>query len=138
MENELHQPRTNARSNRDSICCSGAISGRGRRLRGISSLVAQRTPEIGIRMALGAEPNAILHSTIREGLQLALAGLSIGVLVSFAFGPMLRSILYGVRSGDPRIFAAVIAALLFVSLAACYIPARRAARVDPIIALRAE
>ncbi len=104
----------------------------------ISSLVAQRTREIGIRMALGAEPNAILHSTIREGLQLALAGLSIGLLVSFAFGPMLRTILFGVRYGDPRTFAAVAAALLFVSLAACYIPARRAARVDPMVALRAE
>ncbi|MCI0603088.1 ABC transporter permease [bacterium] len=104
----------------------------------ISSLVAQRTREIGIRMALGAAPKTILRSTIGEGLQLALTGLTIGVLASIAIGPMLRGLLFGVKFADPRTFALVAAPLLFVSLAACYIPARRAARVDPMTALRAE
>jgi putative ABC transport system permease protein len=104
----------------------------------ISSLVAQRTREIGIRMALGAAPKTILRSTVSEGLQLALTGLAIGVLVSFAFAPMLRGLLFGVQFADPRTFVVVAAALIVVSLAACYIPARRAARVDPMIALRQE
>ena len=104
----------------------------------ISSLVTQRTREIGIRMALGAEPRSVLRSTIGEGLRLAAAGLAIGLIVSFSLAPMLRGILFGIDSTDPRAFVIVIASLLLVALAACYIPARRAAHVDPILALRQE
>lgn len=101
----------------------------------ISSLVAQRTREIGIRMALGAAPKSILRSTIREGLQLVCAGLAAGLVIAFGLGPLLRGLLFGVEYADPRTFAIVAATLLLVSLAACYIPARRASRVNPVIAL---
>jgi len=104
----------------------------------IASLVEQRTREIGIRMALGAAPREILRATVSEGLQLAVLGLLIGVGASLALGPMLRGILFGVGPADPRTMAAVAALLLAVTLAACYIPACRAAKVDPIIALRQE
>jgi len=104
----------------------------------IASLVEQRTREIGIRMALGAAPQQILRATVSEGLQLAVLGLLIGVGASLALGPLLRGMLFGVGPTDPRTIAGVAAVLLSVALAACYLPARRAARVDPIVALRQE
>ena len=104
----------------------------------IATLVAQRTREIGIRMALGAEPRTILRATVWEGAQLALIGLGLGVAASLALGPLVRGLLFGIGAADPGMFAAVAAVMLVVALAAFYIPARRAARIDPIIALRQE
>jgi len=104
----------------------------------ISSLVEQRTREIGIRIALGASPRAILNATMGEGLRLAALGLVIGLAVSLGLAPMLRQILFGVGPSDPRTFLTVTVVLLGVALAASYVPARRAARVDPMTALRQE
>ena len=102
----------------------------------ISSLVTQRAREIGVRMVLGAEPKTILISTILEGLKLASAGLTIGLLAFFALAPMLRGMLFGVQYSNPGTIATVITVLLFVSLIAAYVPAQRASRVPPIIVLR--
>jgi len=100
--------------------------------------VAQRRREIGIRMALGAEPSGMLRLIVVEGLTLALAGLALGVAGAFALTRLLTSLLFGVTPTDPASFAAVIVVLLVVSLAATAVPAWRAARVDPARALRAE
>ncbi len=104
----------------------------------ISSLVQQRTREIGIRMALGAAPNTILKGTVGEGLRLTVLGLVLGLIASISVAPLLRGLLFGVGPADPRTFVAVALLLLVVAVAACYVPARRAAHVDPILALRQE
>jgi putative ABC transport system permease protein len=100
--------------------------------------VAQRTHEIGIRMALGARPGEVLGMIIRQGMTLAAIGLALGVAGALETTQFLRSQLYGVKPADPVIFAMVVALLAFVALLACYVPARRAARVDPLVALRYE
>jgi putative ABC transport system permease protein len=100
--------------------------------------VAQRTREIGIRMALGAQPGKMLLLFVRYGLKLALSGLGCGILGSFALRRTLANLVYGVSTGDPAIYALVSALILASALAACYIPARRAAKVDPLISLRCE
>jgi predicted permease len=104
----------------------------------MSYLVAQRTHELGVRVALGAEPGDVLALVLRRGLALAGGGALLGLLGSAALTRLLASQLYGVRPLDPATFGAVTALLLLVALLACWIPARRAARVDPVVALRSE
>jgi putative ABC transport system permease protein len=101
----------------------------------IAYATARRTHEIGIRMALGAHRQNILRLIVGQGARMAIAGVVLGVLVSFALTRLLASLLFEVKPSDPLIFAAVSALLLAVTLLACYIPARRAMRVDPMVAL---
>jgi putative ABC transport system permease protein len=104
----------------------------------ISYSVAQRTNEIGIRMALGARSADVLRLVGVAGIRLALAGTAIGAVGAFALTRFLSGLLFGVSSADAGTFAAMAAALIAVTLLACYIPARRAAKVEPLIALRYE
>jgi putative ABC transport system permease protein len=104
----------------------------------VSYSVSQRTREIGLRMALGAQPRDVLRLVVGHGMRLALAGVGIGVAGSFLLARLLASQLFDVTSNDPATFAAVSALLAGVALAACWIPARRAMHVDPMIALRYE
>jgi putative ABC transport system permease protein len=102
----------------------------------ISYIVAQRTHEIGIRMALGSQKSDVLRMVIGEGLRPALAGVAIGIAGTVKLTRLLSSLLYGVKPTDPLTSAAVSLILTVVALLACYIPARRAANVDPMLALR--
>ena len=100
--------------------------------------VSQRAAEIGLRMALGATPRGVLRLIVGEGMKMALAGVGAGMLGGLALGRALSSLVFGVTVRDPATFAGVAVALGCVALAACVIPARRASRVDPMIALRHE
>jgi putative ABC transport system permease protein len=100
--------------------------------------VNQRTREIGIRMALGAQQTNVLVLVIRQGMQPALIGLGIGIAGAFALMRLLASQLYEIKPTDPATFTIVAFVILFVSLVACYIPARRAAKIQPMIALHYE
>jgi putative ABC transport system permease protein len=104
----------------------------------ISYSVAQRTNEIGVRMALGAQARNVLGLVLGEGFRLAICGTAIGLLGSFFAARLLSNMLFGVASADPLTFLGVGVLLLFVALLACYIPARRATQVDPLVALRYE
>jgi putative ABC transport system permease protein len=104
----------------------------------ISYIVAQRTHEVGIRMALGAERSDVLKMIIRKGLSPALVGIVIGVAGALALARFLSSMLYGVSPSDPLTFGGVAVTLLAIALLACYIPARRATLIDPMVALRHE
>ncbi len=104
----------------------------------ISYSVGQRTHEIGIRMALGGQPRDILHVILGQGLKLLAIGLAVGLAASLVLTRLMSNLLYGVSSTDPLTFAAVAILLTLVALLACYIPARRAMRVDPMVALRYE
>jgi putative ABC transport system permease protein len=103
-----------------------------------SYIVSQRTGEIGVRLALGAEPAAITRQIVRQGGLVAFIGIAIGLGAAFAGGRLIASVLYGVTPRDPMVFAVMAFTLQTVALTACWIPARRAARLDPTIALRAD
>jgi putative ABC transport system permease protein len=104
----------------------------------ISFAVSRRTREIGVRMAIGARPADVLRLILAEGLKLVLAGVVLGIGAALLLTKLLEGMVYGVSMRDPLIFLLVNVLLVGVSLAACYIPARRAMRVDPIVALRYE
>lgn len=104
----------------------------------VSYSVSQQTRDIGIRMALGARASDVLKMVLQQGLSLAVAGVVIGTIAALALMRLLRGLLYEVSTSDPFTFAIVIGVLLSVALFACWIPARRATRVDPMIALRCE
>ena len=104
----------------------------------LSYSVAQRTHEMGIRMALGADPRDVLGLVVRDGLKVAVLGVLVGVAVAFPATRLMASLLYGVEASDPLVFASVAATLTLVALAASYLPARRATRVQPMVALRPE
>jgi ABC-type antimicrobial peptide transport system permease subunit len=104
----------------------------------MSYSVSWRVHEIGIRMALGANRANVLGLIVRQGMTLTLIGLAVGLVGAFLLSRVMTSLLYGVSPTDPLTFAGVSLVLLSVAVLACFIPARRATRVDPIVALRTE
>jgi putative ABC transport system permease protein len=135
VSNELAQPRF-------SSLLLGAFAGLALTLAsvGIYGLVAytvsRRTREIGLRMALGARAADVLRLVVAQGMALVAIGLGVGLVAALALGRLLASQLYAVSASDPATFAIVALLLLAVTLAASWIPARRATRVDPLVALR--
>jgi len=104
----------------------------------VSYAASRRTHEIGIRMALGADRSRILGMVLRQGFGLALAGICVGMVVALGLARFLANLLFGIRPSDPITFAGVALLLVGISMLACYLPARRATRVDPLVALRYE
>jgi ABC-type antimicrobial peptide transport system permease subunit len=104
----------------------------------VSYIVSQRTSEIGIRLALGAEPGGVAAMIVRQGGIVTLGGIAVGLGAALAGSRLIESLLYDVNPRDPVVFATAMLALLAVALTACWLPARRAARVSPVEAMRAE
>jgi ABC-type antimicrobial peptide transport system permease subunit len=104
----------------------------------ISYAVTQRIREIGIRLALGATTGAVLRLILTQGLKLTLSGVALGLAAAFGLTRWMKTVLYGVGTTDPLTFAVVALLLTAVALLACWIPARRATKVDPLVALRCE
>ena len=104
----------------------------------IAYVAAQRVPELAIRMALGAQPGDVLRLVLRQGVVLALVGIGIGLATAFAMTRLLSSLLYGLAPTDPATFAVVAVGLVTLTLVACFLPARRASRIDPMRVLRLE
>jgi len=104
----------------------------------ITQVMAQRTHELGIRMALGAQRLDVLALVLRQGMGLTVAGMAIGLAGAFALTRLLEGMLFGVRPTDPLTYVVIIMLLGAVALLACWVPARRAARIDPMVALRTE
>jgi putative ABC transport system permease protein len=104
----------------------------------MSYTVARRTHEIGIRMALGARPRDVLRLVVSQGMRVALLGIAVGVAAAMLLSRAMARLLFGIGAGDFATYAAIAALLAGVALLASYLPARRAARVDPLVALRAE
>ena len=104
----------------------------------MSVYVGGRTKEFGIKLALGAQPSALRSSVIRQGLWLTGAGVLVGVAGALALTRTIKSLLFEVSATDPVVFTAIPVLLVLVALLACYIPARRATKVDPLVALRYE
>jgi putative ABC transport system permease protein len=104
----------------------------------ISYGVAQRKRELGIRIALGARACDVLKLVTREGMALAIIGVALGLMAALALTRVMEGLLFGVSATDPLTYMIIALLLMFVALLACYIPARRATKVDPLIALKSE
>jgi ABC-type antimicrobial peptide transport system permease subunit len=104
----------------------------------LSSVVRQRTAEIGVRMALGAAPATIFQLVVGRGMWLSVLGTGIGLMAALVLTRLMASMLIGVRPADPATYATMAALFLLIAAAACWLPARRAARLDPVVALREE
>ncbi|PYQ99586.1 MAG: hypothetical protein DMF96_06490 [Acidobacteria bacterium] len=104
----------------------------------MSYIVSQRTAEIGVRLALGAEPRSVAAMILRQGGAVAVAGAVVGLVAAFAGSRLIASLLFGISPHDPAVFAATTVLLLIVVALACWLPARSAARLSPVEALRAD
>src|SRR5262249_15961610 len=100
--------------------------------------VSQRTYEIGLRMALGAQASDVMKMVVRQGMALAMVGVAIGLIALYALTRLMKTLLFGVRATDPLTFTVIALSLGLIALLACWIPARRAAKVDSMIAIRCE
>jgi ABC-type antimicrobial peptide transport system permease subunit len=104
----------------------------------ISYSVSQRIPEFGLRLALGAPPGEVLRMVLVQAVRLAVGGAVIGLVIALTMARVLSSLIYNVSPADPMTFISVAVMVVAIALLACYLPARRAARADPMVALRAD